>query len=102
MSSGFILSTPAAEDLDEILNYVLDQAGPERAEHVRCGLHAALVKLADMPGMGHQREDLTSGPLLFWSVWSYLVVYKVASKPLEVVRVLHGARDVGAILETGE
>ena len=40
-------------------------------------------------------------PVRFWSVYSYLIVYKPDSKPLKVIRVLHGARDVGAVLRRG-
>jgi hypothetical protein len=45
-----------------------------------------------MPEMGHTREDLTERPVKFWSVFSYLVVYDPASRPLTVLAVLHGAR----------
>jgi antitoxin ParD1/3/4/toxin ParE1/3/4 len=53
--------------------------------------------LADMPGMGHSRVDLTDEPVLFWPVYGYLVVYRPESRPLEVVRVVHGSRDPKAI-----
>jgi antitoxin ParD1/3/4/toxin ParE1/3/4 len=44
-------------------------------------------------------EDLTSREdLLFWPVYSYLIVYKPASYPLDIVRILHAARDLTALL----
>jgi len=98
MSGRFILSAPASQDLDDILTYVLEQSGPNRAQHVVEHLREAFQKLADRPGLGHQREDLADLPVLFWPVWSYLVVYKPDTKPLEIVRVLHGARDVNVLL----
>ena len=33
------------------------------------------VLAAQSRGIGHTREDLTSRPVKFWSVYSYLVVY---------------------------
>ncbi len=57
-------------------------------------------KLADMPGMGHIRKDLVDESLRFWSVYSYLILYRPDSRPLQVIRVLHGARDVETILES--
>ena len=45
-------------------------------------LEGAFARLADNPGIGHAREDLTSGPVKFWPVVSYLVVYDPVSKPL--------------------
>ena len=47
---------------------------------------------------GHVREDLTSRPLKFWPVYSYLIVYDPVTKPVQIMRVLHGMRDVEEIL----
>jgi len=99
MSFRFVLSALAAQDLDEILTYVLEQSGPQRAQHVVKGLRDALYKLSATQGLGHKREDLTSSPVLFSAVWSYLVIYKPDTNPLEIVRILHGARDVYCILD---
>ena len=55
--------------------------------------------LARTPGMGHVREDLASTSLRFWPIYSYLIIYSPESKPLQIVRILHSARDVRRILE---
>ena len=102
MSRRFVLSAPASRDLDEILTYVLQQSGPRRARHVAEAFHEAFAKVAESPDLGHRREDLTVSPVLFFAVWSYLVVYKPETEPLEIVRVLHGARDVPTILDEDE
>jgi plasmid stabilization system protein ParE len=54
-----------------------------------------------MPTLGHRRHDLTSDPeVLFFCVRShYLVIYRKNSDPLQIARVLHGARDISAELE---
>jgi hypothetical protein len=31
---------------------------------------------------GHYREDLTDPPLKFWTVFSYLIVYDPAKRPV--------------------
>lgn len=54
-------------------------------------IFAACQRLAQMPGMG-LREDLTDEPLRFWPVYSYLIIYRPETQPLEIVRILHGAR----------
>ena len=51
-------------------------------------------RLAEFPHIGHTREDVTDKPLRFWSVYSYPIVYWPEKKPLEVVRVVHGAQDL--------
>jgi antitoxin ParD1/3/4/toxin ParE1/3/4 len=102
MSRRFVLSGPASQDVDEIFLYVLEQNGPQRAQHVADRLHEAFRKLAETPGLGHKREDLTLLPVLFWAAWSYLIVYRPETTPLEIVRVLHGARDVEPLLGQAE
>jgi plasmid stabilization system protein ParE len=55
-------------------------------------------RLAEMPELGHFREDLADEPLRFWPVHSYLIIYRPDRKPLEVVRVLSGYRDIAELL----
>jgi len=98
MSRRFVLSGPAAQDLDEILSYVLDESGPKRAQDVADHLHEAFRKLSDNPELGHKRDDLTSSSVLFYAVWSYLIIYQPQTSPVKVVRILHGARDVESLL----
>jgi hypothetical protein len=42
--------------------------------------------------MGHRRPNLTSRPLRFWLVRSYLIAYAPDEKPLWVVAVMHTRR----------
>jgi len=93
----FRLSAEAAGDLTEIFDYIAENS-IAAAQRVRVGIQDQLKKLARTPGMGHRRPDLTSEKLLFWPVYSYLIVYQPASDPLHVVAVLHGRRDVQSIL----
>jgi plasmid stabilization system protein ParE len=45
------------------------------------------------------RTDLADGAVRFWPVFSYLVVYRSDTNPIQIVRVLHGKRDVRRLLE---
>jgi plasmid stabilization system protein ParE len=51
-----------------------------------------------MPGMGHFREDLLDKRHRFWSVYSYIIVYRWETKPLQILAIVHGARDLEAFL----
>jgi plasmid stabilization system protein ParE len=53
----------------------------------------AIRFLATHPLAGHLREDLWAPPTRFWTVHSYLIIYD-PSTPIEVLRVIHAARDV--------
>lgn len=72
----------------------------DAADRVVDELHAAVRKLADMPGMGHRRADVANPNYRFWSVSSYLIVYRVQGQTMYVSRVVHGARDVGKVLRS--
>jgi antitoxin ParD1/3/4/toxin ParE1/3/4 len=60
-------------------------------------IYSAFEALDRNPGIGHKRSDLTSHPVLFFTVYSYMIVYRVKTR-LEIVRVLHGRRNVQQIL----
>jgi len=96
--TSFRLSPEAAQDLIEIYEYIA-QDSLEAAERVRLELLEAIRKLAQTPGMGHAREDLSKRQVLFWPVRAYQIIYRSAEKPLEVVAVLHGKRNLRRILK---
>ena len=59
---------------------------------------AAFRLLAKQPWLGHTREDLLSPEIRLWPVGEYLILYVPARMPIEIVAVVHGARDVPAIV----
>lgn len=99
--STFELAPHAVRDLEELLECVRSESGLDRAESVRCDLISAIHKLARNPGMGRAREDWTDHPVRFWAVHSWLIVYRPEKRPLHVVRVISGWRDVRAVLARG-
>ena len=48
--------------------------------------------------MGHKREDLTPYAVLFWPVGAYLIIYRADRRPIEIVAVTQGSRDIPAFL----
>lgn len=88
----------AKQDLLQIVRYLALEAGQHRAEKVRKQILTAIRRLTVMPDMGHSREDLTPRPLRFWSVHTYLIVYRADTDPIRVVRVLDGRQDVEGLL----
>ncbi len=56
-------------------------------------------KLAESPGIGHVREDLAEErQLLFWPVRNYVILYRAMKKPIEIVAIAHGKRDIPAFI----
>jgi plasmid stabilization system protein ParE len=94
----YILSPEAQQDLRDIREYLLKEAGLPVSRHVMRRMNEALRFLSVMPGLGHLRQDLTDQPVKFWQVFSYLIVYDPLTRPIGIARVLHSSRDVAAIL----
>jgi plasmid stabilization system protein ParE len=95
----YILAPEAALDLVKIWRYVGNNATIEMADRVVSVIREKIVYLAGRPGAGHWRKDLTDEPVRFFSIYSYLIVYRPETNPLQVVAILHGRRDVERLLD---
>jgi plasmid stabilization system protein ParE len=89
---GFELHPDAAADITDIWEFV---AGDNllAAGRVREDILNDIRKLVPFPRQGHKRSDLTSRPLRFKVVRSYLIAYAPDERPLHVLAVLHGRRN---------
>jgi plasmid stabilization system protein ParE len=92
-----VLSAAAELDLDAIWDYIA-QDNIDAADRWIAKLFDAFDVLAQAPGMGHKREDLTSFPVLFWPAGAYLIVYRVQGEGIQIVAVTQGARDIPSFL----
>ncbi|HXE53853.1 MAG TPA: type II toxin-antitoxin system RelE/ParE family toxin [Tepidisphaeraceae bacterium] len=89
----YVITDSAKADIRAIIGYVRERS-PLASKRVRSRLYSDIRRLAEFPHIGHVREDVTLQSLRFWCVYSYLIVYRPERKPIEIVRVLHGARDL--------
>jgi plasmid stabilization system protein ParE len=94
----YFLVPEARKDLTEILEYI-GADSIDAALQVHDRFIQIFELLAENPEAGHFRDDLTSRPVRFFPVYSYLVVYAAGSSPIEIVRVLGGALDARSILK---
>jgi plasmid stabilization system protein ParE len=95
----FRLTEEAIFDIDAIWLYFLERENLETADRIVTDLFKGFYKLADNPHIGHRRADLTSRQVLFYKVFSYLIIYEPEGKPLQILAVLHGKRNVSRILK---
>jgi antitoxin ParD1/3/4/toxin ParE1/3/4 len=95
----YVLAPEAALDFIQIWRYIKKQSNLEMADHVESVIRGKIVFLAENPGVGHWRKTLTREAVRFFPVYSYLVVYRPETKPLQIVAILHGRRDVERILK---
>jgi toxin ParE1/3/4 len=100
MSARYVLTQEANRDLLAIADHIAQESSLAAAEGVIIEFRRTFQLLADQPGVGHAREDLTSEPRFrFWVLFSYLIAFVPCEKPLPIVAIVHGTRDPGAIAE---
>jgi toxin ParE1/3/4 len=79
------------------------QENPAAADRMLDAIDAALRMLAHHPGLGVSRQELApalrSLPLSRYP--SYLIFYRPITDGIEVIRVLHGARDLPPLFGDG-
>ncbi len=98
MTPRYVLAPEAALDLVQIWRYVKEQSSIEIANHVESVIRDRIVFLSGNPGAGHWRRNLTDEAVKFFPVYSYLIVYRPETTPLQIVSILHGRRDVEELL----
>jgi toxin ParE1/3/4 len=82
----------AEEDLIEIWIYIA-QDNPAAADHVLDAINERCLALADNPLMGRLRPDIAP-ELRYFTVGNYLILYRTVPDGVQIVRVIHGARDL--------
>src|SRR5262245_55618353 len=91
-----VLRTPEARlDLLAIWDYVAE-GSPEAADRLLDRLDHACSRLAEFPLMGRERPELAPA-LRSFVVGNYLIFYRPQADGIEVIRVLHGSRDLRRI-----
>ena len=95
--SDFVLSPEARQDLFNNWDYIA-QDNIDAADRVASEIRNAMETLALNPAIGHYRSDLAGEPLRFWRVYTYLIIYRPESKPIQIVRVLSAYRDIRTLL----
>lgn len=93
----------AEEDLTEAYLYI-GADSLAAAERLLDAVEDAVQFLLENPGAGRKREFLSprAQGVQSWLVkgfQAYLIFYRVAGEDLEVVRFIHGARDIPRLLE---
>jgi len=86
------ISEKALDDLDEIWDYIARDSQAAADRHI-ARLREKCQVLADNPGFGTRRDDLRPGMRSF-PVGSYLILFQRAADGIDVIRVIHGYRDI--------
>ncbi len=93
---AIVVKRPRAElDLLDLWDYIADDS-IDRADAFLDRIEVKLQTLAQNPGLGRRREELSAG-LQSFPINSYVVFYRAMANGIDVIRVLHGSRDIEGI-----
>lgn len=95
----YSVASSVEDDLRAIWEYIAEDSH-RAADRLLQRFYDEFQHLADNPGSGHLRRDLSTLPLLFWPVGSYLIVYWTLHAEVEILAVVHGARNIPNFLHT--
>ena len=101
MAAAYQFTQQAINDLDDIWTYIA-AGNADAAMRVESAILSACEGLARHPRLGSRRSEITPLPVRFWAVTqfpNFIVVYRPETKPLQVVAVLHGKRDIKTLIE---
>jgi toxin ParE1/3/4 len=89
-----IVRSPAAED--DLIDIWFGIATALAADRFLDAIAARILQLATFPESGRQKPDI-GAEVRALTIGNYLVLYRLAEQRIEIVRVVHGARDVSAL-----
>jgi len=92
---AIVLTPRANADLGEIWMFIAAD-NPVQADDFIDLIDAKLQNLSRQPGLGRRREELVAG-LRSFPVGRYVIFYLQVQDCLQIVRILHGARDLDAV-----
>lgn len=93
--SRYKFAPEVREDLKDIYRYIA-RDNPSAAGRLRQTFYERFRLLAKQPGLGQLREDLANDVRVF-PVAKYVILYRTTDEGIEVIQVVHGARDLQAI-----
>ena len=86
--------TPTSRrDYAAIWDYVADHGSPDAADRLLRAFDSKLAFLAEFPGAGQARPELRPR-LRSFPVGVYLLFYRPTRDGMELIRAVHGARDL--------
>lgn len=93
----FRVSKQAQIDLDGIWDFIAED-NPDAADRFIGRIFEKFPALAGFPELGRRCEQLAAALRVF-PVGNYLIFYRPFGGGVEIVRIIHGARDLESLLE---
>ena len=92
-------SSEADDDLVSCWLYGANEWSPEQADEHLFEIESICERLLDNPELGKSRDELVVGVRSI-VIRPHVVFYRVSKTEIEIVRVVHQRKDVGAVFRT--
>lgn len=96
MTRQYRLTQPALHDIQDITEYLAEQAGFTQAEAFIQKLNIQFNRIIQFPNIGKPRNDLLPGCRML-ALDRYLIFYLPNSQIIEILRIVGGYRDLSQI-----
>ena len=97
---GYRLALEADQDIEAIASYTFEAWGEQQTELYLDSLAEVFLKIAESPHLGRERKEIQSG-IFSRNHQKHIIFYRVSVDWVEILRVLHHARDVDGVFEFG-
>jgi toxin ParE1/3/4 len=101
MSTQIRLSESAKQDLRDIWRGLAEYSGLSFADSILAKIESKFRLLAQFPNSGRSRDELLVA-LRSYPAGDFVIFYRILDTTVEVVRVLHGRRDIDVIFDESE
>jgi toxin ParE1/3/4 len=101
MSVQIRLGESAKQDLRDIWRGLAEYSGLAFADSTLANIESKFRLLAQFPSSGRVRAELLAG-LRSYPAGDFVIFYRIIETTVEVVRVLHGRRDIDVIFDESE
>ena len=96
----YLITPRASKDLNEIHDYMAKNSVSRAANFIDL-IEDDCKIISESPMIGRARDELFPGIRSF-SVGDYIIFYRVVNLGIEIIRVLHGSRDIFRIFKKDE
>ncbi len=98
MARRYVITTPANQDLEEVLREIADCSSFDNADRFLKQFNDKLKNIVAFPNLGKPRREWGENHRSL-ILNNYLIVYRITDELVEVLRVVNGYRDLDTLFE---
>jgi plasmid stabilization system protein ParE len=98
-NNSIIWSDRALFDLNSILEYINQNSGKERANHVLKGIEATIKQIYPFPYIFAKEPTINDNNIRYIVKWSYKIIYEIFENHIEIDHIFHSSQDPSKLIK---